>query len=85
MLCASPRPLVAARCSQRAPLLRSPGTTTQVFAGVALTFGMLLYYQRSLPYTEKAYLHIGYAASIVLFIFLLFALSVRGSAPRVRA
>jgi len=51
----------------------APGTQAQVAAGVGMTFLMLLMYQRALPYAEKTYCHIGYAASIELFLFLVFA------------
>jgi hypothetical protein len=40
---------------------------------MGLTFLMLLAYQHNLPYSEKAYRQIGYAAAVVLFIFLVFA------------
>lgn len=55
----------------------SPGTNTQVFSGLAITFGFLLLYQRILPYHEKAYRHIGLAASLILFLYFGFALLLK--------
>ena len=55
----------------------SPGSTTQVFAGVVISFVSLQAYQRGLPYTNKAVRQIGFSAAMVLFLFFFFALLVK--------
>ena len=55
----------------------APGTEAQTVAGMGLTFLMMLGYQKALPYKEKTYRHIGYAASVTLFVFLVFALMLK--------
>ena len=55
----------------------APGEQAQVVAGLGLTFLMLLAYQRVLPYHEKAYRGIGYAAAIQLFLFFALALMLK--------
>jgi len=55
----------------------APGTQGQVVAGLGLTFLMLLAYQRVLPYCEKAYRHIGYAAAIEMYLFFALALMIK--------
>ena len=57
----------------------APGTEAQTVAGMGLTFLMMLGYQKALPYKEKTYRHIGYAASVTLFVFLVFALMLKAN------
>ena len=54
--------------------MRSQGSEGQIFAGLAMTFVMLLFYQRSAPYINKGHRHVGFAAALVLFLFFLVAL-----------
>jgi hypothetical protein len=59
--------------------LVSPGTSGQVAAGLGITFGFLLFYQAHLPYKEKTFRQIGYAAAIELPIFFVFGLMIKGN------
>lgn len=55
----------------------APGTATQVFAGLGVSFVSLQWFQRALPYANKSLRHIAYSASLVLFLFFLMALLIK--------
>lgn len=55
----------------------APGRIGQVVAGLFITLGFLLAYQRVQPYEDKSYRRIGLFMSLILFLFFVFALLVK--------
>ena len=58
-----------------------PGTPAQIVAGMSISFAVLLWYLRLLPYAEKVARQIAYSSYIVIFLFFVLALLLKMDVP----
>lgn len=62
-------------------LFIAPGTPAQIVAGMCISFAVLLWYLRLLPYAEKVARQIAYSAYLVIFLFFFLALLLKMDVP----
>ena len=62
-------------------LFIAPGTPAQIVAGMCISFAVLLWYLRLLPYAEKVARQIAYSAYLVIFLFFVLALLLKMNVP----
>ena len=58
-----------------------PGTPAQIVAGLCISFTVLLWYLRLLPYAEKVARQIAYSSYVVIFLFFVLALLLKMNVP----
>ena len=58
-----------------------PGTPAQIVAGLCISFFVLLWYLRLLPYAEKSCRQVAYSAYLVIFLFFVLALLLKMDVP----
>jgi hypothetical protein len=58
-------------------LFIAPGSPMQVFAGVLISFAVLIFYLRLLPYAIKPVRRIAYTCNLCIFLLLLLAFSIK--------